>query len=46
MLFSFDHNYYLICWKTGGLSLTSPTWTITVVLASTLAMLRACTNRK
>lgn len=37
---------YLICWKTGGLSLTSPTWTMTEVVASTPAMLKACTTRK
>ena len=45
-LLSHDQSWYLICWKTGGLSLTSPTWTMTVVLASTPAMLRACTTRK
>lgn len=44
--FSFDPHWYLICWKTGGLSLTSPTWMMTVVLASTPAMLRACTTSK
>ena len=37
---------YLSCWNTGGQSFWSPTWTLTVALVSTPAMLNARTTRE